>query len=224
MSLDNKIDPPAERILRQLKTQGPQGTTALAEALDITAEAVRLQVQKLLDDDLITGQQERAAGAGRPRQLWSLTAAGHAHFPDAHAQLAVDLIASVRALFGDAGVDRLVDARRDDNRRAYLESIGNARNLGERVKRLAAIREHEGYMARAERDGRDWLLIEDHCPICAAAQTCQGFCRAELELFREVLGEQAQVVREQHLLAGARRCVYRISPRRPLNTPVRLQD
>lgn len=224
MSLDNKIDPPAERILRQLKTQGPQGTAALAEALDLTAEAVRQQVQKLLDDGFIVGQQERAAGAGRPRQRWSLTAAGHARFPDAHAQLAVDLIASVRALFGDAGVDRLVDARRDDNRRAYLESIGNARNLGERVKRLAAIREHEGYMARAERDGRDWLLIEDHCPICAAAQTCQGFCRAELELFREVLGDEAQVVREQHLLTGARRCVYRISQRRPLNTPVRLQD
>ncbi|SFS05142.1 Predicted transcriptional regulator, ArsR family [Dyella sp. OK004] len=224
MSLDNKIDPPAERILRQLKTQGPQGTAALAEALDITAEAVRQQVQKLLDDDLITGQQERAAGVGRPRQLWSLTAAGHTRFPDAHAQLAVDLIASVRALFGDAGVDRMIDARRDDNRRTYLESIGNARNLGERVKRLAAIREREGYMARAERDGRDWLLIEDHCPICAAAQTCQGFCRAELELFREVLGDEAQVVREQHLLAGARRCVYRISQRRLLNTPVRLQD
>ncbi|MFC4762233.1 helix-turn-helix transcriptional regulator [Dyella koreensis] len=224
MNLDNKIDPPAERILRQLKTQGPQGTTALAETLDITAEAVRQQVQKLLDDGLIAGQQERAAAAGRPRQLWSLTAAGHARFPDAHAQLAVDLIASVRALFGDAGVDRLVDARRDDNRRAYLESIGNARNLGERVRRLAAIREHEGYMARAERDGRDWLLIEDHCPICAAAQTCQGFCRAELELFRDVLGNDAQVVREQHLLAGARRCVYRISPRRPVATPVRLQD
>jgi len=224
MSLDNKIDPPAERILRRLKTQGPQGTTVLAEALDITAEAVRQQVQKLLDDGLIAGQQERAAGAGRPRQLWSLTAAGHARFPDAHAQLTVDLIASVRALFGDAGVDRLVDARRDDNRRAYLESIGNARNLGERVRRLAAIREHEGYMARAERNGRDWLLIEDHCPICAAAQTCQGFCRAELELFREVLGNEAQVIREQHLLAGARRCVYRISQRRPVPTLVRLQN
>lgn len=222
MGLDNKMEQPAERILLQLKLQGPQGTTALAEWLEITPEAVRQQVQKLLDAALLEGHQERASGAGRPRQLWTLTAAGHARFPDAHAQLALELIGSVRSLFGDSGVDRLIDARRDDNRRTYLSTIGSARNLGERVRRLAAIRDHEGYMARAERDGRDWLLIEDHCPICAVAQTCQGFCRAELELFCEVLGKQAQVVREQHLLAGARRCVYRISTRRTITTPVRL--
>jgi predicted ArsR family transcriptional regulator len=66
-------------------------------------------------------------------------------------------------------------------------------------------------MARVEKEDRDWLLIEDHCPICAAAQSCQGFCRSELQLFREVLGAEASVTREEHLLAGARRCVYRIS-------------
>jgi predicted ArsR family transcriptional regulator len=224
MNLDNKHDATVERILRQLKTQGPQSTAALAEALGITAEAVRQQVQKLLDDGLIAGQQERAGGAGRPRQLWALSAAGHARFPDAHAQLAVDLIASLRHLFGTAGVDRLIESRRDDNRRAYLDAIGSARSLGDRVRRLAAIRDHEGYMARAERHGRDWLLIEDHCPICAAAQACQGFCRAELELFQHVLGSEANVVREQHLLAGARRCVYRISARRPVGTTVRLES
>jgi predicted ArsR family transcriptional regulator len=227
MNLENnhtiEMDPSSDRILRQLKTQGPQSTTALAEALGVSSEAARQQVQKLLDAALIVGEQERSAGAGRPRQLWSLTAAGHARFPDAHAQLAVDLIASVRALYGDAGVDKLVDVRREDNRRNYLDAIGSARSLAERVRRLAAIRAHEGYMARAEKDGRDWLLIEDHCPICSAARVCQGFCRAELELFQDVLGDEASVVREQHLLAGARRCVYRISPRKPVKTPVRLE-
>ena len=218
------IDPTSERILRQLKSQGPQGSNALAEALGVSTEAIRQQVQKLLDEQLIVGEQERSAGAGRPRQLWSLTAAGHARFPDAHAQLAIDLIASVRTLFGEAGVDKLVDARRDENRRQYLQTTTGARTLAERVRRLAMIREREGYMARAEKDGRDWLLIEDHCPICAAARACQGFCRAELELFQEVLGEEASVKREQHLLAGARRCVYRISPRKLVKTPVSLMD
>jgi len=223
MSLDN-MDPTSERILRQLKTHGPQGSTALAEALGVSTEAIRQQVQKLLDETLIAGEQERPSGAGRPRQLWSLTAEGHARFPDAHAQLAVDLIASVRALFGEAGVDKLVDARRDENRRQYLDTLTGTRTLADRVRRLAAIREREGYMARAEKDGRDWLLIEDHCPICAAARTCQGFCRAELELFQEVLGEEVSVKREQHLLAGARRCVYRISAKKLVKTPVSLVD
>lgn len=73
------IDPTSERILRQLKSQGPQGSTALAEALGVSTEAIRQQVQKLLDEQLIVGEQERSAGAGRPRQLWSLTEIGRAH-------------------------------------------------------------------------------------------------------------------------------------------------
>jgi predicted ArsR family transcriptional regulator len=53
-------------------------------------------------------------------------------------------------------------------------------------------------------------LVENHCPICAAATACTGLCDGELDLFRQVLGPGVEVVREEHLLAGARRCAYRI--------------
>jgi predicted ArsR family transcriptional regulator len=53
--------------------------------------------------------------------------------------------------------------------------------------------------------------VENHCPICAAARACQGFCRSELALF-EMLLAPARVVRVEHLLEGARRCAYRITP------------
>jgi predicted ArsR family transcriptional regulator len=61
-------------------------------------------------------------------------------------------------------------------------------------------------------DGR-FLLIENHCPICAAAKTCQGFCRSELELFQAAFGADMSVTRQEHLLSGGRRCVYRIARR-----------
>jgi len=56
------------------------------------------------------------------------------------------------------------------------------------------------------------LLVENHCPICAAARECQNFCRSELDVFRRVLGPGCAVQREEHILAGERRCVYRIRP------------
>ncbi|MOA53348.1 hypothetical protein D3C78_1767980 [compost metagenome] len=84
--------------------------------------------------------------------------------------------------------------------------------MPQRLEQLAAIRSAEGYMARVESDGKDWMLIEDHCPICVAARTCQGFCRSELQLFQDIVGPEAQVSREQHLLSGATRCAYRIVP------------
>ena len=57
-----------------------------------------------------------------------------------------------------------------------------------------------------------FLLVENHCPICAAARACQGFCRSELEIFHRVLGPGCAVERLEHILAGSRRCAYRIIP------------
>jgi predicted ArsR family transcriptional regulator len=82
------------------------------------------------------------------------------------------------------------------------------------VKRLAKIRSEEGYMASVTvgNDGA-LLLVENHCPICVAAKACQGFCRSELALFQETLGDKVSVARDEHIVAGARRCVYKISAR-----------
>jgi predicted ArsR family transcriptional regulator len=65
----------------------------------------------------------------------------------------------------------------------------------------------------AAEDGDDWLLIENHCPICSAATACQRLCANELDVFQQALGPDTEVTRESHLLAGARRCVYRIRQR-----------
>lgn len=65
-------------------------------------------------------------------------------------------------------------------------------------------------MARVERDGADFLFIEDHCPICAAAKSCQRFCASELEQFQLLLKGVGEISREEHLLSAGRRCVYRV--------------
>ena len=66
---------------------------------------------------------------------------------------------------------------------------------------------------RRDDDG-SLVLVENHCPICAAAAKCQNLCRSELAIFRDVLGEAAEVERTDHVLAGARRCAYRVTPTR----------
>jgi len=57
-------------------------------------------------------------------------------------------------------------------------------------------------------------LVENHCPICAAAKVCTGFCSTEQDLFRAVLGEKVIVERVEHIVAGDRRCAYRIQEQR----------
>jgi predicted ArsR family transcriptional regulator len=60
---------------------------------------------------------------------------------------------------------------------------------------------------------QNWLLIENHCPIAGLAQTCQHYCRCEIQLIRQTLGEQAEVTRTEYLLEGSRRCAYKIVKR-----------
>jgi predicted ArsR family transcriptional regulator len=66
---------------------------------------------------------------------------------------------------------------------------------------------------RREEGGGGFLLVENHCPICAAANACQGFCSTELDLFRTVLGPSVEVERVEHIVSGDQRCAYRVRPR-----------
>jgi predicted ArsR family transcriptional regulator len=63
---------------------------------------------------------------------------------------------------------------------------------------------------RRRRGKGGFLFVENHCPICVAATQCQGFCESELELFGKVLGPGVDIQREEHIVAGARRCAYRV--------------
>jgi predicted ArsR family transcriptional regulator len=202
---------PAERLLFQLKTRGPAETLALSAALGVSRQAALQQLERLAADGLVTHTDERR-GVGRPRRVWSLTEAAQARFPDTHAQLTLEILDAVRAEFGEAGVDRLVARRERQTGQAYAAALAKSETLEARVARLAEIRTAEGYMADWSPDpGGGFLLVENHCPICAAAAACQGFCRAELEVFRAVLGPEVVIERSDHILAGARRCAYRIT-------------
>jgi predicted ArsR family transcriptional regulator len=204
---------PADRILHALKTRGPLSTGELATTLGVSGEAARQQMARLEADGLVAGQREGGV-VGRPRQRWSLTDKAQGRFPDSHPELTVQLIRSIERSLGPTALDRVIGAREEEQRRAYRQVVAGARSLRQRVERLAAARSAEGYMAEVTQEpgGRGLLLVENHCPICAAARACQGFCRSELEVFRDVLGSEVEVERVEHILGGARRCAYRITP------------
>ena len=200
-----------DRLLYQLKSRGPQPAATLAAAVAITPMGAHKQLQSLQAQGLVDSRDE-ADGPGRPKRWWSLTAAGHARFPDRHGDLAVQLLRHAAAVLGPEAIDRLLLAREQAQLAEYDAALASLASLGARMKRLAALRSREGYMARVEKQGPGWLLVEDHCPICAAAASCQGLCRSELQIFQRCLGDGVRVERIEHVLAGARRCAYLVTP------------
>ncbi|MGL6162236.1 helix-turn-helix transcriptional regulator [Microbulbifer sp.] len=199
-----------EQILYLLKTRGPQSAQFLAGELGITPVGTRQHLKQLADDGLLE-RFDRAEKVGRPSSYWKLTEKAQGRFPDRHGDLTLKLIDNVRQIFGEEGLEALIDKREKESLEDYRRALAACASLGGKVKKLAELRSREGYMAEAVREQRGvWLLVENHCPICAAAHKCRGFCRSELEVFRQCL-DGARVERCEYLLEGARRCAYRIA-------------
>jgi predicted ArsR family transcriptional regulator len=201
-------------ITKLLKTEGPIDSAQLAERLGLTAMAVRQHLYALQREGLVTAE-ERPVPIGRPAKFWRLTREADSLFPEAYAELSVALIDSVKDAFGEEGLERVLTSRCARQRMDYGKRIKPAATLERKLRDLAKVRTEEGYMAEIrEEDDGSFLLVENHCPICAAANACQGFCSTELDLFRSVLGPGVSVERAEHIIKGDQRCVYRIEPQK----------
>ena len=201
-------------ITKLLKTEGPIDSAQLAQKLGLTAMAVRQHLYALQREGLVASE-ERPAPIGRPAKFWRLTREADHLFPEAYAELSVALIDSVKDAFGDEGLERVLTSRCARQRVDYGRRIKPQDSLDRKLAELAKVRTEEGYMAEVRReDDGSFLLVENHCPICAAANACQGFCSTELELFRSVLGSGVSVERAEHIIKGDSRCVYRVQPQK----------
>jgi predicted ArsR family transcriptional regulator len=210
-----------QRVLEHLKRADGATASEVADALGITEAAVRQHIDSLVERGLVERRElpRSRAGRGRSPLEWVLTPEAGSLFADRHGQLTVELLDAIRGALGNDGLDRVIDSRAEHQLEVYREVVPGAATatLEERVRALARQRTVEGYMADVHLEADGVVLVEHHCPICTAATACPGFCRSELELFRDTLGPDVTIERTAHLLAGDVRCAYLI---RPVDAPV----
>ena len=204
-----------DRIIDRLKTRGPQSVKILSKQLAMTTMGVRQHLADLETRGLVLQTQEERQTRGRPVHLWKLSKSGHNRFPDSHAQTALELIDVIRSSLGEESLNQLIDSRSAKVQASYRAQLdASAPELQQQIERLAQLRSEEGYMAEVRLLPDGWMLIENHCPICSAATSCQQFCKSELEIFQRLFENEATVERTDHLLEGARRCAYKITAHR----------
>jgi predicted ArsR family transcriptional regulator len=197
-------------IINRLKWEGALDSRELASRLGVSAMAIRQHLYVLQNERLVTYQEEPRA-IGRPAKRWQLTPAANRFFPDGYAELTLSLIQAVVAVWGDAGLAQLLEVRTRHQLTTYQAHIPDFMPLQQKLEALAVARTNEGYMAEVEAlDDSSYLLIENHCPICAAAAACTGLCEQELHIFQRLLGQDVTIERVEHIVAGARRCAYRV--------------
>lgn len=198
-------------IVTLLKQFGPMDAVTLASKLSLTGMAVRQHLYELQEQQVVEYEEE-ARPMGRPAKLWRLTALANRWFPNGYLQLSVDLLHSIRASFGEAGLGRVLEDHKLTQEKRYQEQLSGMINLKDRLQGLSMIRMNEGYFAEVqEQEDGSCLFVQKHCPIIEAAAVCSGFCSNELEIFQSVLGNHAAVERVEYLLSGGSRCTYRVT-------------
>lgn len=193
-----------------LKTQGPNDSNFLAAKLRLSPMAVRQHLYALRRSKLVACKPE-ARPSGRPAKVWRLLRAADRYFPDGHSLLSINLMEAARSAFGARQIGRLLARLEDRDRRIISQLMPENAALKENALALARIRSEQGYLAELKEpgDGR-LLLIENHCPILAAATACRGLCEVERGVFQKVLGSDCRIERTEHVLEGSRHCVYQI--------------
>lgn len=200
-------------LLVSLRRAGPSSPDALAAELGASRTGV-LQQLRALEQAGLVGRQTVRHGVGRPRHVYDITDLAQALFPAAYDGLATGLVAAVRAVGGDDLLEEVFQARRrqatERVRGRLAERLPDGASLEERARELATIQDEQGYLAEALIGADGVIRIREHnCAIHRVATNHQAACRAELELFGDVLG--VAVERETHIAKGDRCCTYRIA-------------
>ncbi len=146
-------------------------------------------------------------GLGRPVQVYRLTEDAEALFPHRYDELANALLDHIAALYGDAAVEAVLEARK--NRMiADLRPRVEGKPLQERAAEVAQILEEAGCLAQFEFHDGQCVIRECHCALGKVARRYPQICRKEMEMISALLGQPA--TREQHQRAGDPYCLYHI--------------
>ena len=195
-------------IVMTLRQRGGMTAAELAAELGITSMGVRRHLTTLERDRLVAYDLMQR-GKGRPSYIYHLSERAENLFPKNYAQLANELLGYLSTRSGeDAVIELFVQRAQRRIRTAQLQLEGLS--LADRVAGLAQFLSAEGYFADWQQVDEDTFLLSEHnCALRDVAEQFRAACSAELDFLQAMLPD-ADVVREQHMMAGEPRCRYRI--------------
>ncbi|MCI0395330.1 MAG: winged helix-turn-helix transcriptional regulator [Chloroflexi bacterium] len=207
-----------QQILTFIKQQGETTNANIAEHLDVSYEAVRQQLRQLVAAQLVVSRKRRDEGqrAGRPTQVYTLSAAGDHLFPKAYDELAVELIDTLAAALGPEALRQVLASFTDENVRQWAHHLQD-KSLLERLEALKGIYlENDAYMAVSQDEARGELrLVERNCPFLNVASRRPALCSVTVSTLSRLLGYT--VTREKRFQDGDGRCVFRVHLHQPVN-------
>ncbi len=219
-------------ILELLLKQGEATAQTLADALDISPQAIRRHLKDLEAEGLIEHHAVQV-GMGRPQHVYELSAKGRDRLPrtldqttsDGYGNFVLSLLDTLADTVGPDQMGSILQKQWERKALEYRKQVGNG-SLQERVANLVALRQAEGYMAEwyvvdeaipangiqsSDRPAQpQFMITEYNCAIHGIVESFPSVCSHELEMFEMAL-QNCTVERTHWLVNGEHRCGYLIT-------------
>ena len=211
-----------QNILEILKERSGATVAELAEILDMAPVSVRHHLDILQGDNLICVERlARTGTVGRPQQVYALTSAANAYFPDNFAALASGLLDQLRCVLPPERFDGALIAMAQEFS-AQLTADNHAAPLTEQhLDQIVEFLNDRGYLARWEKEEHGenvdnkapgdvtYILHKCNCPYAEIAAEHSELCNMDQALIDQLLGQASE--RIQSLANSEPCCSYRIT-------------
>jgi predicted ArsR family transcriptional regulator len=203
----SELLPSDTAVLDLLRDRPAMTVSQFADALGVTATAVRQRLTRLLARGHISRQTD-SSGRGRPRHQYSLTAKGRQHVGTNFADLAVILWQEVRAVRDPAVQRGLLQRIAQRLASTYSKQIAGD-TPSDRMEAIAQIFRERRLPFQVERDGDLPVLTALACPYPELADQDRSICAMERMMVSALLGEK--VCLSQCRLDGATSCTFQMN-------------
>jgi len=179
-------------LLDLIRIAGPLSVTELADAMEVTATAVRQRLTRLMAQSMIQREAIRA-GRGRPKHRYSLTDKGLRQTGSNFTDLALALWREIRTT-GDQNLSRDV-LRRISRALAsgYATQIHGA-TPAERLQSLAELLNQRRIpVTVGETKDNQTTLTAHACPYPNLAEEDGSICQMEKMMFSELIGNELEL-------------------------------
>ncbi|MEM7727053.1 MAG: iron-sulfur cluster biosynthesis transcriptional regulator SufR [Cyanobacteria bacterium P01_A01_bin.45] len=216
-----------KEILEYLLKQVQATALELAEALDISPQAVRRHIKDLEAENLIIYSSSVQEGMGRPQHRYKLSIDGKKYLnwadksinSENYGEFAVSLLDTLAETVGKDQVGTILRKQWERKSQNYREYLGNV-SLESRLEKLVELRKAEGFMAechaveskKSENNENSFIITEHNCAISNVAESFPSVCGHELEMFSAVLPD-CTVERTHWIINGEHRCGYLVKPK-----------
>jgi predicted ArsR family transcriptional regulator len=196
-------------ILNSLKRTGGMSVNELVEKMKMSYMGIKQHCITLQRDGYLDTWR-RPQRMGRPEMVYRLTRRSHDLFQTDSNNLTLELLQSVREIYGPNAPEKLLYSI-FERKAGALKAKARGETVSERAKWLATIRDDEGYMAQFLTDGteRGPQILECHSPILNLLERYPIIGRLERDIFQTVLG--TSVRREETRNSGQYECAFYFS-------------